>query len=118
MKLREVADRVVVDVRKLLDYALNPDAPWGHHKAMIFERILGFTRENYADLLAQIESNALGSEAIFHSEDEYGRRYTVDLMIQGTEGRKAIVRTGWLVPPGADEAHLITLYVRKPTSDS
>jgi len=29
MKLREVADRVVVDVRKLLDYALNPDAPWG-----------------------------------------------------------------------------------------
>ncbi len=55
-------------------------------------------------------------EATFHSEDELGRRYTVDLLIQGTEGREAIVRTGWLVPPGAREARLVTLYVKKSGS--
>lgn len=52
-------------------------------------------------------------EATFHSEDEFGRRYTVDMLILGTEERQAIVRTGWLVSPGADEARLVTLYAKK-----
>lgn len=113
MRLADIVDRVVIDPRKLTDYALDPDSPWGRHKARVFKELLGFTRENYADLLAQIEENALDEEAIFHSEDEFGRRYTVDLLIRGTGGREAIVRTGWLVPSGAREAHLITLYVKK-----
>jgi len=115
LKLRQIIKRVVIDPRKLTDYALNPDSPWGRHKAVIFNRSLGFTRENHLDLLAQIEDKALESEATFHSEDEFGQRYTVDLLIRGTEGRQAIVRTGWLVSLDADEAHLITLFVRKAT---
>jgi hypothetical protein len=113
VKLGEIVKQVSVDPRKLTEYALNPEAPWGRHKAVVFEQELGFTRENYADLLAQIERWALGAQATFHSEDEFGRRYTVDLTVQGTEGRQGIVRTGWLVLPGADEARLITLYVRR-----
>ena len=112
MKLSDIVNRVVIDPRKLIDYALDPDAPWGRHKATVFKRSLGFTQENYADLLTQIEGKVLESEATFHSADEFGRRYTVDLLIRGTEGREAIVRTGWLVSPGADEAYLVTLYVR------
>jgi len=27
--------------------------------------------------------------------------------------QQALVRTGWLIPPGTSEAHLVTLYVRK-----
>lgn len=113
MKLADIVNRVVIDPRKLVDYALDPDSPWGHHKALVFRESLGFTRENYADLLAQIEEKALDGEATFHSEDGFGRRYTVDLSIWGTKGREAIVRTGWLVPPGAREARLVTLYVKK-----
>ena len=113
MRLASIVNRVVIDPHKLTDYALNPDAPWGRHKAMVFRNLLGFTQENYADLLAQIEGKALEGEVTFHSEDEFGRRYTVDLLIRGTGGREAIVRTGWLVPPGAREARLVTLYVKK-----
>jgi len=94
MKLADIVNRVIVDPRKLTDYALDPESPWGHHKAKVFKESLGFTKENYADLLAQIEEKALEGEATFHSEDEFGRRYTVDLSIQGTEGQEAIVRTG------------------------
>jgi len=113
VKLADIVNRVVIDPRKLINnYALDPDAPWGRHKAAVFKGLLGFTRENYSDLLAQIEAKALGSKATFHSEDEFGRRYTVDLSIQGTEGRQAIVRTGWLVPPDGEEARLVTLYVK------
>ena len=118
MKLGNIVNRVVIDPRKLTEYALDPDAPWGRHKAAVFKKSLGFTLENYIDLLVQLEGKALEGEATLHSEDKFGRRYTVDLLIQGTEGRRAIVRTGWLVPPDADQAHLVTLYVRKAPKDT
>jgi len=113
MKLADIVSRLVIDPRKLTEYALDPESPWGRHKAIVFEQTLGFTRENYADLLIQLESQALNAEATFHSQDEFGRRYTVDLLIRGTEERQAVVRTGWFVPHGADEARLVTLYVRR-----
>lgn len=113
MKLADIVDHLTIDPHKLTDYALDPDSPWGHHKAKVFKESLGFTRENYANLLAQIEEKALEGEATFHSKDEFGRRYTVDLLIRGAGGQEAIVRTGWLVAHGARDAHLITLYVKK-----
>ena len=117
MKLADIVDRVIIDHRKLTDYALNPDSPWGRHKAKVFKEVLGFSRENYIGLLTQIEEKALENEAIFHSEDRYGQRYTVDLLIYGPKGQKAMVRTGWLVTPDTREARLITLYVIKPRSE-
>ena len=113
MKLADIVERVSVDPRKSTNYALNPEAPWGRHKAVVFKQALGFTQQNYVDLLAKIEQQALEAEATFHSEDEFGRRYTVDLSVQGTEGRQGLVRTGWFVPRGAREARLATLYVRR-----
>jgi hypothetical protein len=117
MKLGEIVKQVSVDPRKLTEYALSPEAPWGRHKAAVFEQALGFTQGNYLDLLRQIERQVLAAEALFHSEDEFGRRYTVDLVVQGSEGRQAVVRTGWFVPHGADEARLATLYVRRRGND-
>jgi len=113
MRLADIVRRLRIDPRKLTEYALDPEAPWGRHKAAIFEQALGFTRENYADLLDQIQQQAPAAEAAFHSEDEFGCRYTVDLTVQGTEGRQAVIRTGWFIPHGADEARLATLYVRR-----
>jgi hypothetical protein len=113
MKLSEIVGRVSIDPRKLIEYALNLEAPWGQHKAVVFERLLGITRQNYAGLVAQIEQQVLAAEAILHGEDRFGRRYTVDLTVSGTEGRQAVVRTGWIVPHGAHEARLVTLYLRR-----
>ena len=110
MKLRDLVCRVIIDHRKLTEYALSPVSLWGRHKAMVFAQVLGFTRDNYVDLLEQIEEKALDTPATFHGEDEFGQRY---LTVRGTEGRQAVVRTGWFVPHGADEARLVTLYVRR-----
>lgn len=113
MKLSDIAERVVVDSRKLTHYALDVKSPLGKHKALVFENTLGFTIENYADLLHQLETKSLNAEAMFHSEDKHGKRYTVDISVDGTEGRQAIVRTGWFVPTGTNEAHLVTLYIKR-----
>jgi filamentous hemagglutinin len=105
--------RYSIDPRKLTHYALDPDSPHGRHKAVLFEKLLGFTKENHTELLRQLEGGAMQSEVTFHSEDRFGKLYTADIPVEGTENRRAVVRTGWIIPPGSRDAHLATLYVRK-----
>ena len=64
MKLRDLASRVVVDPRKLTEYALNPENPRGRHKARVFEATLGYNQDNYQSLLTQIEALAQEAEAV------------------------------------------------------
>jgi len=113
MKLGDIVCCLNIDHRKLTEYALSLESPRGRHKAIVFEQALGFTQDNYTDLLEQIKKNILKEEATLHGEDGFGRRYTVDINMCGKEGQQAIARTGWLVPHGAKEARLITLYVRR-----
>jgi hypothetical protein len=112
MKLGDVVSRITIDRRKLINYALNPDNPVGGHKALIFQRRLGYDINNYEPLLEQIQTLALNGEAIATKLDEHGQRYQVDLEVVGVEGQRATVRTGWIVKT-ENCARLITLYVRK-----
>lgn len=113
MKLGDIVSRIIIDPRKLTEYALNPDNPVGADKAVMFQRHLGFTRVNYETLLEQISTQALNTEAILGRTDEHGQRYRVELEIVGTERQREIVRTGWIVEPDSDAARLVTLYVRR-----
>ncbi|MBW4568822.1 MAG: hypothetical protein KME31_12580 [Tolypothrix carrinoi HA7290-LM1] len=113
MKLEDIVSSIVIDPRKLTDYALNRDNPVGADKAVIFQRDLGFTIDNYQLLLEQISTQALDAEALKGRADEHGQRYTVDLDITGTQGQREIVRTGWIVELDSDAARLVTLYVRR-----
>jgi len=113
MKLSDVVSHVTIDPRKLTMYALDPDNPVGRHKARVFKRALGFTKDNYETLLEQIEHTALTAEAYLKRTDTHGRHYSVDLEITGSEGQRAVICTGWLVISNSDEAWLTTMYVRK-----
>ena len=94
-------------------YALDPESPKGQHKAVLFQRRLGYNLNNYESLVEQIEGLVMDGEAIATKADEYGQRYQVDLGLMGVEGQRAIVRTAWIVEPDAkDCARLISLYVR------
>lgn len=112
MKLGDIVTSVVVDTRKLTEYALNPDNPVGRDKALMFQLHLGFTRDNYESLLQQIQTKALLSEAILQRTDQHGKHYRVDMEITGIEGQREIVRTGWVVALDSNAARLTTLYVR------
>lgn len=114
MKLKDVATEIVINPRKLIEYALNPDNPRGADKALMFERHLGFTRDNYQLLLDRIKANALDAEAIAQKQDIHGQRYRVDLKITGVQpGQREVVRTAWIIEPNSTVARLVTLYVRK-----
>jgi len=113
MKLTDIVSRIIIDPRKLTDYALNLKSPLGCHKAIMFEKMLGFTLSNYTDLLMQIEKYATTEPIVLHSKDEFGYRYDMDIKINGTEGKQVVVRVGWFIPYGLDEARLVTLFVRR-----
>lgn len=113
MKLKEIASHIEIDPRKIIDYALNSEHPTGRHKARVFEAALGFTRDNWHDLLEQIKSQSLDAEAAVLGSDAFGRRVQVDLIITGITGQRATVCTGWLITLNSDIARLVTLYVKE-----
>jgi len=111
MKLKDVADQVVIDPRKLTHYALNPEHEEGKHKARVFERALGYNLINFQHLLDQIVQMALDAEVEFTQLNEYGQFFQADLIVEGINGRRVLVRTGWRIPPDSKEARLTTLFV-------
>ena len=55
MRFGDLVLRLVIDRRKLIAYALDPKSPKGQHKAILFQRRLGYNLGNYESLLEQIE---------------------------------------------------------------
>jgi len=83
-----------INSRKLTEYALDPDNPVGRHKAYVFERTLGFTKDHYEPLAEQIENMALEGEAVLKRIDHHGSHYSVDLTVTGLQGQYAVICTG------------------------
>ena len=106
------AARAQIDSRKFTEYALNPMNEDGQHKARVFQSALGYTRENYQELIEQIRTGILSNPAIKGTLDRYGARYTVEVLVTGPKGQ-AVVRTGWIIEPGNEIPRLTTAFVKK-----
>jgi hypothetical protein len=117
MKLRDFAGHVVIDARKLTEYALNLNNERGQHKARVFARVLGYNQQNYVDLAEHIQAQALDGEAEVMRVDQFGQHVRVDLAVKGTQGQVAIVRTGWVIAPDSDVAALVTVFVKESQND-
>lgn len=114
MKLQEIVERIFIDPRKLTTYALDPSSLKGVNKAIMFQKHLGFTQDNYQLLLNQIQDKVMDNEAVIGTCNEYGQQYQVDVLINGIAiGQQEIVRTGWIVKPNENFARLTTAYIRR-----
>ena len=105
-------DNAMINPKKLTDYALNPNHPVGGNKAKVFKSALGFEQSNSDQLLKQMYDKLGSSEAVLGKLDQYGQRYTVDMLIKGVNGKEAVVRTGWIMKAGSDIPELTTLFVK------
>jgi hypothetical protein len=92
-------ENAVVDVRKLRDYCLSPEHPRGKHKAQVFSVALGLGTDDAEEL----------REAVAGEEDEYGKRYVLDLEMRTAVGT-ATVRCGWIVRHGEDFPRLTSRF--------
>jgi len=101
-----------IDPRKLTDYALNPNHPVGGNKAKVFESALGYNQSNASQLMKQIQKNLPNTPATLGKADQYGQRYTVDMLIKGPNGKTATVRTGWIIKSDSNTPEMTTLFVK------
>ena len=104
-------ESATINPKKLTEYALNPNHPVGGNKAKVFQSALGYNQSNADALMRQVYEKLPGSEAVLGKVDQYGQRYTVDMLITGPNGNTVNVRTGWIIKTGSDIPELTTIYV-------
>lgn len=102
------AERAVVDIRKLLDYCLNPLHDEGKHKARLFASV-GLTANDAEELRNILLQMVTTHEAQSGRHDAYGQRYIVDFSL-GWRGRQVLIRSGWIIEHGSDIPRLTTCY--------
>ncbi|MCE6998527.1 hypothetical protein LZG04_27550 [Saccharothrix sp. S26] len=105
------AENAIIGPRKFTEYALNPDHPVGGNKAKVFEPALGYDRSDADDLIEKIREGVQTNPAVPGKVDQYGSRFTVDMMTEGPGG-SAIVRTGWIIKPGETIPQMTATFVK------
>lgn len=106
------ASSALVDLRKLIEYALDEDSPRGRHKARVFKSALGITAKDAPILVELIREAVIDAESIVGEQDFYGQRYAVDCKIN-FENRRATVRMGWMIRRGERFPRMTTCFVIK-----
>ncbi|MFI5020926.1 MAG: DUF6883 domain-containing protein [Alphaproteobacteria bacterium] len=104
------SDRAVLDIRKIEDYCLSPMHPRGRHKARVFRETLGVERGDAVWLRDVLLRAARDSEASPLAADVWGSHWRVDATI-GRHGKRAVVRTIWIVRTGEDVPKFVTCWV-------
>lgn len=102
-------DRAIVDIHKLEDYCLNPQHPRGRHKARVFASV-GIQESHAEEFRTILLGVARSSEAYPTAETPYGQRYIIDFDLT-RQGRKARIRSTWIVRTGEELPRLTSCYV-------
>lgn len=106
-------DKAELNDKKFTDYALNPEHPVGKHKALVFDKVLGYNSSNWEELRDKIRDNLDVSDALEKEPNNHGRRFEVVMDITGPSGRTAPVTTAWIMLNSDDKPILTTLLIKE-----
>lgn len=96
-----------ISERKFVDYALDSDkCP---NKATAFKKALGYTKENYKELVDDIERHVDKKKFVERGDLGYGMRYQQVMKLKGPNGKEANVLTAWVEED--DVFRLTSVYV-------
>lgn len=86
-----------------LDFEKSPD------KAMAFKKALGYTKDNYRELIDDIDRHLNKDKLIEKGDIGYGMRYEQIMKLRGPNGKEANVLTGWI--QDSDDLRLTSAYI-------
>ncbi len=98
-----------IDFRKFTEYALNPEKD--ENKAKAFKAALGYTVDNVDDLISNIRNNIKNFSAVEKSDNGYGKRYEIIMTLTGENGKKANIKTAWIIDNETNAPRLTSAYV-------
>jgi hypothetical protein len=104
------SERAILDLRKIEDYCLDAAHPRGRHKARLFRELLDLTRNDAGWLKAVLLDRVQNNEAVELVTDAFGGRWRVDVPVS-RHGRKAVIRTIWIVRTGESAPRFVTCWV-------
>jgi hypothetical protein len=100
----------IVEITKVRDYCLDPHHPRGRHKARVFLSVLGLGQADAEVLRTVLLEAARNGDAVAGRSDDYGDRYTIDLLM--TRGDRAItIRCAWIILRGESAPRLTSCFV-------
>jgi SPP1 gp7 family putative phage head morphogenesis protein len=110
-KISELKNNYIFLEEKVTKYALNPIHPRGRHKAKVFKSALGYTLDNYNELIDNVYRKV--DKDLFENQDpnKYGKKYKQIINITGPNGRNADILTGWILEKNG-KYRLTTIYVK------
>ena len=101
----------IIPEDKFTKYALDPIKQ--PDKARAFHEALGYTMENYQELIDNIDRNFDRNLMVFKGNNGHGDLYQLVMRIKGANGKEANVCTGWIIKNGETEPRLTSAYVTK-----
>ncbi len=111
-KLPNYKNAVIPD-RKITGYSLNLNHNKGKHKAIAFQKYLGYNINN-ADMLIEAVYNGIKlNPAKAKKKTEYGQQYEVRMKLKGVNGKRANVLSAWIIENESDIPRLTSLYVKE-----
>ncbi len=103
-------EKAVVEIAKLRDYCLSVAHPEGRHKARVFRAVLGMGPADSAMLQERLQAAAPEQDAVAGEVDGFGQRYVIDFPLEYS-GRRALVRSAWIVLVDDNSPRLTSCYV-------
>lgn len=104
-------DDAEISLAKFTEYALNPIK--NADKAKAFEEALGYTLDNVDELIANIRENIKNFNAVEKPDNGYGIRYEILMTLVGANGKKANVKTAWIIDKNTGRTRLTSAYITK-----
>jgi hypothetical protein len=102
------ADQAIIPPEKLRDYLLSMDNEDGRSKAIFLAR-LGYTRERWSILEADLRSHILSLAAEETTPSKFGRKFTIRGPLQGPSG-EAVLTSIWIIRHGEEVPRFVTAY--------
>jgi hypothetical protein len=103
------AENAYIDLRKLRDYALNPNHRVGKHKAQLFALLLDMNADDAEALYNILLQIVRTYDAEIGIYDEHGQRYRIDFVLNW-HNREATIRSAWNIRPDENFPRLVTCY--------
>jgi hypothetical protein len=98
-----------LSANRAIEYLLNDAHPDNGGKALFFAA-LGFSREESQTLASALLKLAQETEVAITVETSHGIKYIVDGRLSTPSGKRAMVRTVWIVDKGSENPRLVTAY--------
>ena len=102
-------ERAFIPPEKLTGYVLSETHPTGQSKARFF-RAFGFTAVHAEQLAVQLLALARTADNPIASPSPHGEKDSIVGVITGSDGRRALVQTVWIIEHGDERPRVVPAY--------